>query len=198
LACTIFGLWGTFPLFTYQKSWTHLKLTWKRQIPKLDAKKFHGHGCTSFPPLYCIPKLTRFIHCTVETLRIAKTSTVALADDLNGCKRVRTTVQVLLTIVWDGNQEAVNMLPLQLAVIHLCNFLVCGIGQTLMQRCHKFEPLPQQGCECKAPRFQFLWMPGTSENWSSLAYGTTFYPTLEKILRNFPYVCHQWIKHKEK
>jgi len=31
----------------------------------------------------------------VETLRIAKTSTVGLADDLNGCKRVRATLQVL-------------------------------------------------------------------------------------------------------
>jgi hypothetical protein len=50
----------------------------------------------------------------------------------------------------------------------------------------------------QAPKFQFLRMPGTCENWSSLAYGTTFYPTLEKILRNFPCVCHQWIKLKEK
>jgi hypothetical protein len=80
-----------------QKSCTHVKLTWKRQIPKLDAKKFDGHGCTSFPPLCCVPKLSRFTGCTVETLRTAKTSTVALADDLNGCKRVRAIVQVLPT-----------------------------------------------------------------------------------------------------
>jgi hypothetical protein len=84
--------------------------------PKLDAKNFDGHGCASFPPVYCIPKLSRFISCTVQTLRIAKTGTVALADDLNGCKPVRVTVQVLPTIVRDGNQEAVNMLPLPLGV----------------------------------------------------------------------------------
>jgi len=87
----------------------------------------------------------------VETLRIAKTSTVALADDLNGCKRVRATVQVLPTIVWDGNQEAVNMLPLPLAVFQVRNFVVCGIRQTPTQRFHKFEPLPQQGRQCKPP-----------------------------------------------
>jgi len=77
----------------------------------------------------------------VETLRIAKTSTVALADDLNGCKQVRATVQVLPTIVWDGNQEGVNMLPLPLAVFQVRNFLVCGIRHTPTQRFHKFEPL---------------------------------------------------------
>jgi len=121
----------------------------------------------------------------LETLRIAKTSTVALADDLNGCKRVRAIVQVLPTIVWDGNQEAVNMLLLPLAI---CNFLVCGIGQTPTQRFRKFEPLPQQGRECKAPKFQFLRMPRICENWSSLAYGTTFYPTLEKSLGNLSFV----------
>jgi hypothetical protein len=63
----------------------------------------------------------------VETLHIAKISTVALADELNGCKRVRATVQAVPTIVWDGNQEAVNMLPLPLAVFHIHNLLVCGI-----------------------------------------------------------------------
>jgi hypothetical protein len=104
----------------------------------------------------------------------AKTSSVALADDLNGCKRVRATVQVLPTIVWDGNQEPVNMLPLPLAVFHVRNFLVCGIRQTPTQRFHKFQPLPQQGRECKAPKFQFLRMPRTCEDWSTLAYGTTF------------------------
>jgi hypothetical protein len=94
------------------------------EISKLDAKKFDGHGCTSFPPLYCIPKLSRFIPCIVEILRIAKTSAIALADDLNGCKRVKATVQVLPTIMWDGNQEAVNMLLLPLAIFHIRNFLV--------------------------------------------------------------------------
>jgi len=79
------------------------ELTWKRQIPKLDAKKFDGQGCTFFPPFYCIPKFSRFIRCVVETLRIGKTSTVALVDDLNECKRVRATVQVLPTIMWDGD-----------------------------------------------------------------------------------------------
>ncbi len=134
MACTIFGLWRTFPLFTYQKSWTHQKLTRKHQIPKLDARKVNGHGCTSFPPLYCTPKLSRFIRCIVETLRIAKTSTVAFADELKGCKRVRATVRVLLTIVWDCNQEAINMLPLPLVVFHVRNFLVCGSWQTRTQR----------------------------------------------------------------
>jgi hypothetical protein len=133
-------------------------------------------------------------HCVLlgpAVLRLLMTSA-------SECKRVRATVIVLPTIVWDSNQESVNMLPLPLAVFQVRNFLVCGIRQTPMQRFHKFEPLPQQGRECKAPKFQFLWMPGTCENWSSLAYGTTFYPTSEKILGNFPGVCHQWIKHKEK
>ncbi len=114
------------------------ELTWKRQIPKLDAKKFDGRGCTSFRPFYCIPKLSRFVGCVGETLSIAKTSTVGLADDLNGCKRVRPTVQVLPTMLWDGDQEAVNMLSLPLAIFPVCHILVCGIRQTPMQRFHKF------------------------------------------------------------
>ncbi len=126
----------------------------------------------------------------METFRIAKTSTVALADDLNGCKRVRATVRVkvLPMIMLNGNEEAVNMLLLPLAIFQVCNFLVCGILQTPTQRFHKFEPLPQQGHECKAPKFQFLQMPRICENLSSLAYETTLYPTLEKILGNFPFV----------
>jgi len=31
-------------------------------------------------------------------------------------------------------------------------------------------------------------MPRICENWSSLAYGTTFYPTLEKSLGNLSFV----------
>jgi hypothetical protein len=102
------------------------------------------------------PKLSRFIRFIVETLRIAKTSTVALADDLNGCKRVKATVQVLLTIMWHGNEEAVNLLRLSLAVYHARKFLVCGTRQTPTQRFHKFEPLPKQGHECKAPQISIL------------------------------------------